>query len=389
MSETASNQEERLWIEEIAEFLGFEAVGRVVFDRPELGAYLIVVALYLFNSGVLEYFVYLHSGFFGPITDPATLIILPGWLFAVWVARRLKARYHDVVDTIPERNETVTDGRDTPKWTNRLLGAVGVPYESGTISPAAFDRTIPKRLRVLVFAGALMFHVLWVLGTLRYTPENITWMIDTWTLPITFLRLGLVIPFGWYLIASELVSMFLAVHVVLPGEIIASGRLGFGDPLGYAGLRPVGNLIKWSTLYYVVGLSTFATFFTFSVGVRDPTIASMLTMVGTVLAILMFFGPIYWLHRYMKAAKEAKIEEIADWVRERGPETDDRMFPETTIETPDHAGEYTHEYIRLQKVESTAEYPVDVAILQEIVLILILPFLAHVASIYVFEHLHL
>lgn len=389
MSGTAEDTEERLWIEIIAKETNLETLGKKVFGRPGLGPYLVVLALYLFDALFLQYFVYLHSGFIGPIENPITLVILPAWLFAVWVARRLKFRYHDVVEQLPEPDPVIVKDKETSARTDRLLQAVGVPYESGTVSPAAFDRTIPKRLRVLVFAVAVLVHFLWLIGTVVYTPANWAWMLETWGRPITYLRMGLVLPFGYYIIVSELVSMFLAVHFVLPGEIIGSGRLNFGDPLGYAGLRPVGRLIKRSTVYYVIGLSTFGTFFTFNNAVLNPTIPFLLTIIGTALATLMFFGPVYWLHRYMKAAKEAKMEDIAGTVRERGPDTDDGMFPETFVETPDHVSEYTHEYIRMRKVEDTAEYPVDVAIVQEVLLILILPFLAHVSSIYVFEHLHL
>jgi len=380
---------ERLWIERIAGGLGLDALGRRLTGRDGLGIYLLVVAIYVFDSGILGYLVYQHSGFLWLTENPISAIILPGWLFAVWAARRLKHRYHTVTDALPTADEVVAATTMGGGRADRLLRLVGVPYTDDGIDDRAFDRTIPPRLRTTVFAVALGYHVAWVGLSLRYAPENWAFMLDTWGEPITVFRQAVLIPFAYYLIASELVSMLLAVHVVLPFEIRASGRIDFEDPHGYAGLRPVGSLVKSSTLYYVVALSFFAVFFTFSEGVRDPTIASTMTLIGTGLAIVLFVAPTYWLHRYMRAAKEAKIEDIAGTVRRIGPDTDDRMFPDTHVESPDHADEYTHEFIRLQKVEATSEYPVDIAILQETVFVLVLPYLAHISSIFVFEHLHL
>ncbi|MFB6103738.1 MAG: hypothetical protein ABEJ57_01450 [Halobacteriaceae archaeon] len=389
-SATASDaRSERLWIERIADALGLEALGRRMTGLDGLGIYLLVLVLWGLDSGVLGYFAYRHSGFLWITENPISGIALPGYLFVVWAARRLKRRYHSVTDSLPTADDVVADHQMGVGWTDRLLRAVGVPYTDEGIADQAFDRSIPPRLRAIVFAVALLFHVTWVGLSLRYAPENWTFMLETWGLPITLIRQGLIIPFGYYLISSELVSMVLAVHVVLPFEIRSSGRIDFEDPYGYAGLRPVGGLVKSSTLYYVVGLSFFAVFFTFSEGVRNQTIASTLTLIGTGLAIVLFVAPVYWLHRYMRAAKEAKIETIAGTVREIGPDNDDRMFPDTHVETPDHADEYTHEYIRLQQVQSTAEYPVDIAILQETIFVLVLPYLAHISSIFVFEHLHL
>lgn len=381
--------DEQLWIEQIAETARFDRVAETIFGDRRFGVYLLVASLIVFDLVVVGYFAYLETGFFVLTENPIGLLLLPGWLFAVWAARRLKHKYHTVVDALPAPDPVVAGERTGDSRADRLLKAVGVPYDQDGISETAFDRTIPVRLRIAVFVGALIYHVSWVAYSYTFAPANFAFMLENWGLEILILRQGLLIPFGYYLIAAELVSMLLAVHVVLPIEVQASARIDFQDPLGYAGLRPVGNLIKWSTVYYAVGLTAYATFFTFSVGVRNTTLATTMTLVGTGLALVLFVAPVYYLHRYMKAAIETKIEDIADTVRSVGPSDDDRMFPDTTVENPDHADVYTHEFIRLQKVEATAEYPIDVAILQETVLILVLPYLAHVSSIFVFEHLHI
>lgn len=79
-----------------------------------------------------------------------------------------------------------------------------------------------------------------------------------------------------------------------------------------------------------------------------------------------------WIKSYLAAAKEAKIDALAEASRSVG--STQELFPYAEPESTDHASKYTYNHIRMQRVQSTSELPIEFAMLQEILFALILPY---------------
>lgn len=63
------------------------------------------------------------------------------------------------------------------------------------------------------------------------------------------------------------------------------------------------------------------------------------------------------------------------------------MFPHTRPAVPTVYDEYTHKHIQLTRVENLREFPVETHLVVELLFVVLLPYVAHVSSIFVFEHL--
>ena len=364
-----------LWLVEVAERLGFESLAERL-GYPGQGAVFLVLALVVFDR-----LAYLQTGRIEATVNPIILIMVPVWPLAIWGTLRLRRKADSIVESLPDAHPLVASDRE-PDLDRRFLTALGVRLDagSGTDGPPRF---LTARLQATVVAIAISYHFL------SLAVFGVEWGFTTtyWGPAVIAIRYSVMMPI-FYFLGGQIASVLVAIHVVLPLWLGESGRIDFADPHGYGGLRPVGNLLKVSTLYYLVAVALVAVSYVPNAGISETNLYPDVTiLLGTVLGVVLFFAPAYWLHRHMRAAKAARIEAIAEDIRNGGPDDDYGMFPETRAESPDAVGEYTHGYIRLSQVRSMHEYPIDVSMVQEFLFVLLLPYLADVSSLVVFEYL--
>lgn len=370
-----------LWLVRLADRLGFESLA----DRlgyPGAGAILLVFSIAVFDRTVLDLVAFLQTGRYEALVNPVILLLVPVWPLAVWVMLRLQRKANALAEKLPESHTLVVQERE-PDIDRRFLTVLGIPVDS----PSASDspRFLTARLQGLILVLAVGYHFF------SMVVFGIEWefLMTYWGTGITVLRFGLMMPL-FYFFGSQIASLLVAIHVLLPLWLSERGRIDFSDAHGFGGLRPVGNLVKISTLYYLVAVAFIAVFLVPNQGISEANLYPDATIfLGMVLAVVLFFGPAYWLHRHMRSAKEVRIDHIAADIRARGPFDDEEMFPETRADSQTTIGRYTHGYIQLSQVRSMHEYPIDISMVQEFLFVLLLPYVAHLSSIYVFEHIHL
>lgn len=370
-----------LWLVMVAERLGFESLAERL-GYPGAGAILLVFSLAFFDRTVLDLVAFLQTGRYEALVNPVILLLVPLWPLGIWVTLRLQKRANDLVEDLPESHPLVVQERE-PDLDRRFLALLGVPVESASSGGSPQFLTARLQSVVLVLAVGYHFFSMVVFGI------ELEYLVTYWGTAVSVVRFGLMMPL-FYAAGSQIASLLVAIHVLLPLWLSERGRIDFSDAHGFGGLRPVGNLVKVSTLYYLVAVALIAVFLVPNQGISGANLYPDATIfLGMVLAVVLFFGPAYWLHRHMRSAKEIRIDHIAADIRSRGPTDDEAMFPETRADSQSVVGEYTHGYIQLSQVRSMHEYPIDISMVQEFLFVLLLPYVAHLSSIYVFEHLHL
>lgn len=80
----------------------------------------------------------------------------------------------------------------------------------------------------------------------------------------------------------------------------------------------------------------------------------------------------------MRRMKEAKLSELAADLETDAP---------ADLASSTEVVSYIHEFIRLTRIEDMHDWPVDIGLMLELVFVLILPYVAHVSAIVVFEEL--
>lgn len=121
----------------------------------------------------------------------------------------------------------------------------------------------------------------------------------------------------------------------------------------------------------------FASFLTVGQGASPNNLfTSSLLVSGLLIGVLLFVFPIFWMHQYISRAKEIKIEAIAEETQAIGESND--IFPYATPESDQEANSYTYQFIALNQVQETKEYPLDISMIQEVLFALILPYLSTV-----------
>lgn len=317
---------------------------------------------------------YVQTGTF-PITQtPGLLVMLPAWLFIVYVIRGLAKRYEAVTNTLPGP----VDSGGVEHGYSRVLTALGVPIAN---DDAVFEDPIPRSLKRGLLVPGIGLHLTWFI----VDPSPMSWLRTIWGPELAWVFFGVVVPFVFFVLGVELVCLYLGVHVFLPATVAARDHIDFTDPHLYGGLRPVGRLLRDSAASMLILLSLYFVFESVSMGSSPFDAFSRIILFGGIgFAVLTFLGPVYWLHHYMRRKKEAKIEEITKEIETEGPEGS--RFPDIDPKT-DEFEFYTNEFIRLSRVENMKEFPVDFSLVLEFLFVLALPYLAEVSSVYVFEEL--
>lgn len=379
----------RLWSERVASLLGFDHIADWM-GKPTWGPYLLIATIYFIDVPILSTIRYLQTGYHPYLANPASGLIILLAVYAIWATRSLRNRYETTVSELISLDgqisgEAIGDdgaGLSVIGRTILRLGTSGVATDER--SPLGTLVTPP--LKVFAVLAAWGLFVGWIL--LNPSIQRII-LVDEGLL-IGGIKYGILIPIVYLTLAAEFFVSYLGIIVLLPLRIRQIGIVDFQDPLGFGGLRPVGDLIRRASTYYLLGLGGYVSGIGIGrllaqAGYTPPIGAVTVAFIagGITVGIVSFAYPLIVLHGHLKNAKHAKIDEIATEVERGGPPDDSNMFPETAVPASmDEGHEYVHLYIKMRKVENTREYPIDISHLQEFILAALVPFIAHVTVTY-------
>lgn len=381
-----------LWIERYAELtrldaladrlVGTDATGdgdddATAAHRSPYGAYLVVVAAWLVTTAGFGAVQFARDGAVPVLRTPGLLLGVAPWLLVVYVVLGLRGRHASVVDGLPAPVDL--EGAREARRTRRFLRAAGWDDPTGR---AAMEEIVPRRTKLGLLLLGLGLHASWFV----LDPSPMSHLTAVYGRAIASVYFLVLVPLFYVVVGVELVSLYVGVLVLLPLKVTATDRIDFTDAKRFGGLRPLGRLLRDATASLLVFLALFAVFETIAVG-TDPLdpFSRVVLLGGMAFAAATFLGPVYWLHKFMRHQKEARIDDITDEIRHSGP--DDDVFPDTRPVEPSHYDEYTYEYIKLSRVENMREFPVDFSLVLEFAFVLLLPYVAHVSSIFVFEEL--
>lgn len=380
----------RLWSERAAARLGFDRLGAAL-GRPGLAPYLLLAAVYALDVPVLSTVRYLQTGYHPYLVNPAAVMVPILAAYAIWSSRRLRDRFEAVIDDLlPDEAPLPTVSRELPRrpWFDRAIRRLGTP--DGVDEREQLATLIAPSLKRLLLVVAWGLYVAWILRS----PTVQQLILESEGPVIGGIKYGLLLPFVYLPLAVEFVTTYLGTIVILPVQIRAIGLIDFQDPLGFGGLRPVGDLVRRATTHYLLGLGGYVA----GIGIghllgragyvpQTGLLTTAFIGAATVLGVALFVFPVVVLHGHMKAAKHDRIHAIATEVERRGPEEDSNMFPDTSLpDSPADGSEYLHLYVKLRKVENTREFPIDVSHLQELVLAALVPYLAHVTVTFLLSY---
>jgi len=354
--------------------------------HPRLALYLFVGTLVSIDVFFLDFVGYLQTGRFLFAEQPGEWILLPGWLLVVWIILRLRRLYESTIQNLPEQSDPDISAIETDRqtWTDDLLAWLGVSKTAADKEHANLESMYSRRLTVAILLAGWLFHFSWWV----FDPAAGQTVTQIAGREVALAKFFGVYPIFYYPIGAEFVSLYIGIHALTPFKIRRARLIDFTDPHGFGGLQSVGNLLKHSTISYFLLLSLFASFLTLArgTGVTNPFNLSFIVG-GSVFGIALFYAPVYWLHVHMSTAKNEKIDAIAREIRTAG--TDDRMFPNTQADSTSTVLEYTHDHIRLTRVENTKEFPTNLSMIQKVMFSLVLPYFAWIVldSLLVFFNL--
>ncbi|WP_302082437.1 hypothetical protein [Salinibaculum rarum] len=375
MSETTIAVDD-LWIERVSRRLGFGAVSERLVGTDGWGPYLFIVTVILVHLPLLSLVGWTQTGVLSFTANPGEIFQVVAWPAAVWILLRTKQRYVETVRNLPAAiDEDVQDLDIEWRPTARLLTAVGVPANPSGKADAKLEEIAPDPIRYGILAVGLAVYG----GVLLTNPANLVGPVADLTGPfVATVRFYFIIPFVLYPIGAEFLAVVIGTLVLLPFKIRRARLLDFSDPHGYAGLSPSGEAFKSVAVSYFILLTLFTVFQTVAVGTNPTDQFSVALLAGGLLVgLVLFFGPMLWLKSFTGAAKEAKIDALADRSRQVG--TTDELFPYAEPDSMDDASQYTYNHIRMQRVESTSEFPFDTSMLQEVLFALLLPYVTSIA----------
>lgn len=230
----------------------------------------------------------------------------------------------------------------------------------GTSGSGWKTQSAPTRLRRTLYACGLGLHAtyLFVLG-------NVDTVFATYGPVHGGISFFVIIPFVYYPILAEFVAVVVTVSAGLPSRIRTERLLNFEDPFGYAGLRRVGTLVETTGRRYAAGLVLY-TLLTVGRGYRMNALAGnqsvvyvdlLYLLVGTLVGLVLFSYPLFALHSFTSLRKEYRLESIANRVSD--VDGDGRFFPEVQSSELETKATYMQEFMNLNVVRDTHEYPVN------------------------------
>ncbi|WP_020222546.1 hypothetical protein [Halarchaeum acidiphilum] len=363
-------QVKTLWIERAAAYAGFNRLAERL-GLPATGAFLFTLVVVLFHLPVLSAVGWLQTGTLSFVSNPGEVFQVVAWPVMVWILLRTKVRYRTAINGLPDAIDADLEELDIEgRLIGRLLTAMGVPENPTGKTDADLDVLVHQPVRYVVLGVGLAVY--W--AQLLTNPAGLIGPVaELAGQAVAVVRFYVIIPFVLYPIGAEFLAAVVGALVVLPFKIERATLINFSDPHGYAGLVPAGILFKSVSVFYFVLLTLFAVFQTIAAG-TSPTdlFSSGLLITGLAVGLVLFFGPMLWIKSYLAAAKGAKIEALADTSRAVG--STDELFPYAEPESTDDASQYTYNYIRMEWVQATSEFPIEFAMVQEVLFALVLPY---------------
>lgn len=186
-------------------------------------------------------------------------------------------------------------------------------------------------------------------------------------------------PFVYTPVIIDFVVTFLGIQIVIPRRMKNSNiELDFLDPEGLGGLRPIGELIKHSYYYVMLGIIAFALFVygptlfpdTLSAPVTPSPLIDSLFTFAWIAGVAAVGYSLYVFHRFMHQQKRDKLFELDRQYRDLVDhpwEISRHRIPEDT------KGEVDRIKSRMDQVTSTKEYPATFAMWTQLIIGLILP----------------
>jgi len=365
-----------LWIERAAARAGFDHAADRLFGATAAGPYLLIVTAVFIHLPLLSVVGWLQTGTLSLVVNPGEVFQLVAWPAVVWILLRTKSRYQETVNQLPEAvDDDLAEHDPEGPLTAWLLDRIGLPSAPMGKTDAKLEVLVHRPVRYTILLGGLALY--W--SQLLTNPAGLVGPVaDLTGQAVAMVRFYVFIPFVLYPIGAEFLSVVVGALVMLPFKIERANLIDFSDPHGFAGLMPAGTLFKSVAFSYFILLTLFAVFQTVAVG-TNPTdlFSSTLLVAGLLVGLALFFGPMLWIKSYLASAKETKIDALADASRQVG--STDELFPYAEPESTDDASKYTYNHIRMQRVESTSEFPLEFAMIQEILFALVLPYVTSLA----------
>lgn len=345
-------QREPLWIELLSSKAGLTRISERYAPLFLLGAVWGVDNLFSVISSAKP---------FSGVAVALPLLELAGLLFVASTAVKLADEYASAADEVSGHVPVPEVDQGKVSLVEQLLRridaawlwAVGEPKGDWSQQPA------PSRLRWGLFACGLALHATYLFGL-----DNAARAIATYGPVYGRFSFFVIIPFVYYPILAEFVAVVVNISVVLPSRIRKERLLHFEDPLGYAGLRKVGELVETTGRRYAAGLVLY-TLLTIGRGYRMDALAGnesvvyvdvLYLVVGTLVGLALFSYPLVALHSFMTIQKENQLQEIAKRVGEVNG--DGRFFPEVKPQELETKVTYMQEFINMNVVRDMHEYPV-------------------------------
>jgi|AntDeeMetagen681_2_1112603.scaffolds.fasta_scaffold01049_4 hypothetical protein len=340
------DHEVNTWLDDIANTIGF---GKLASEFPiSVAPSTLYLAFGLFvDTILLEGYKQLTGGRVTVLDNPFWLAIPVSLIAALYINRDLNRRYQDALHKM-QISQRVTDKAGLEELVSgKFRWALFILSVSLIITNLTLFITIPTILSNNGIPGIIGNYII---VPLFYTPVII-----------------------------DFIATYLGIQLVLPRRLYHSEfRLDFLDPERLGGLRPVGELIKHSYYYTVLGIVAFALFVygpqifgdLFSSPVEpSPLIDGLFTVAWLSGASVMGYG-LWVFHRFMRREKKEKLHELNREYRE----IVEQPWDITNRRLPDSERDYIDDLEqRMDRITSTREYPATFAMWTQLLIGIILP----------------
>lgn len=330
-----------LWIERIAEQLGFsQHLQRVGLDDT-YAPYLFVLAVVILDVPILSTVSYVvHDVTFHPLIDlPAWPLIPLALVVGIFGMRRIRSKYGRARETAGKTDQEIE------------------------VSP-------PTQFR----AGLYLFVVIvYLVYTLPNLPEHLA--VEGHLVGI--IKYLLIIPGVYFVVLSDFLAVYVHGLYFLPLAILDQDvPLDFSKK--YGGMEDVGSLLITASIFYFATLALWTTSTILNnPGLQFKTFLLHSVMWGT--GVLLFAIALGIVHYHMDRQKRQKIEETTDEIKRSG--TDNDVFPYISPEKQAETAEYMVLYVNLDRIEQTRTYPVNTDRLLELIGAILIPVVLQVISL--------
>lgn len=353
-------KDEELWIEKITRKLKFNALGKKLFNKPELGPFLYLWFFFFIDNGLMKIFDYIRFGHtFWSVSPISIIASLIGLTFGVWAIVELRNKYYSTIDEL-KKNDLIKKNSFMPP-------------------------IMPWHVKVIIyFLGLIMLlSVIWNHASeIVFYPEHIG--------DFTLSYIG-IFHFGWlsgivysiiwvaiYLpIIVEFVSIFFGIFLpwIFKSKKVFN-KIKFSDPHLFGGLEPIGNLFKLTSSIYFGGLTIYLIQAWLGYWKFGPYSISFF-LGGWILGFVLFFIPQISIHNFMKSNKRRiKIEAMTRIQKESSDEFS-FLFPRK-FKNNKEAFNYIYDYLEFSHADKLKVYPFDMRTLRDLMLTAIIPISAEV-----------